>query len=224
LLAGEDENDPILIARKGDPVTFDANGNSLTGVKISGFSDPVIGQDNSVAFMITMAGLPANANKGIMYAPFADVPFLIANIGAAAPGGGHWASFISLVMQTDDEFLLEKRAESPAGTPSEDPGPIFVGTLKISGSDEVDATNNLGLWAVDGDGNLDLLLRTGQQVTVNEVAKTIKTFVALAAAPGSVGAASGYDTEFGDVAVVATFTDGSEALLNITVPNLLLLP
>jgi hypothetical protein len=39
-----------------------------------------------------------------------------------------------------------------------------------------------------------------------------------------VGAASGYDTEFGDVAVVATFTDGSEALLNITVPNLLLLP
>jgi hypothetical protein len=71
---------------------------------------------------------------------------------------------------------------------------------------------------VNGYDELQLLFRSGQTVTVNDAAKTVRTFIALAAAPGSVGAESGYKAD-GEVEVLATFTDGSTALLTIQIPG-----
>ncbi len=127
-------------------------------------------------------------------------PKVLANAGAAAPGGGHWAAFGSLALAN--------------GAAS---GPLFTGTLAVNKADGVTAKNNLGLWGVDSSDTLQLLLRTNQTVVIHNSNKTLKTFVALAPAVGSPGAASGYDDN-GNVAVLATFTDGSKALLKLTVP------
>jgi len=64
---------------------------------------------------------------------------------------------------------------------------------------------------------LRLLLRTGQSVAVNGIEMSIQSFSVLAPTPGSLGAARGFDDD-GHVTAVATFTDGTEAVLNISVP------
>jgi hypothetical protein len=182
--------------------------------------------------MITMAGRPAGTNTGIEYSLHGDEPALLANAGASAPGLtgtgsiGHWASFNSLVLPHGEEFFFDPIVNayahavvSPQGEiPVDDYGPIFVATLAVSAADGVDAGNNLGLWAVNGYGELQLIFRSGETVTVNEATKTVRTFIALAAAPGSVGAESGYESD-GEVEVLATFTDGTTALLTIQIPG-----
>jgi hypothetical protein len=70
---------------------------------------------------------------------------------------------------------------------------------------------------VDSTGALQLLLRTGQSVTVGTGPRIVATFTALAATPGSIGAASGYDNA-GNVEALATFTDHSQALIKVTLP------
>jgi hypothetical protein len=169
-----------------------------------------------------MAGLPKGANTGIeFYLRGSEGPFLLANAGASAPGVsgtdsiGRWASFSSLVLPgLSGQLIFTAALAHPNGIDFNEVGPIFVATLAQSGT--VNATNNLGIWAVNDLDDLQLIFRTGQTVTVNNSAKTVRTFVSLAAAPGSVGAASGYDSD-GDVAVLATFTDGSKALLEISI-------
>jgi len=220
---GNFENTLTILARPGDPVPDDANGFPWpTSVSISGISDPVVGSFGSVAFMVKLAGLPSGLNTGIEYAPDGESPSLVAVATDAAPGGGFWASFSSLVLPQGNGLLINgvQPGVARADSASFDGGlgPIFVGKLILSASDGVTTANDVGLWGVDGFGDLILLLRTGQTVTLpNSDVKTIKSFIALAAAPGSVGAASGYDDE-GNVAVLATFTDGTQALLNIAIP------
>lgn len=228
LILGRGFDTPYVLARKGDSVTADANGNPLTGVTISGLSDPVVGDNGSVAFMITMAGRSAAANTGIeFYDSNSEELSLLANAGASAPGTsgtassiGQWASFSSLVLPSAGglSFKFTSALAGPDTEFTDEAGPIFVATLAPSSAADVNATNNLGLWAVNGEDELQLLFRTGQTVTVNSLSKTVRTFVALAAAPGSVGAVSGYDSD-GDVAVLATFTDGTKALLDISIPE-----
>jgi len=188
-----------VLARKGDPVTADANGAPLTGVTLTSFSDPIAGADGAVACLVTMSSHGVG-RPGIWYAPLDDSGTIIANVGAAAPGGGHWAGFSSVVLPKNPYL-----------------GPIFLGTLAVNAADQVTVKNNLGLWGMDSLGTLRLLFRTGQSVTVDGSSKTVRTFRALQAAPGSIGAASGYDDD-GNVAIVATFTDGNQALLQLTVP------
>ena len=263
ITGGQTGSDPYVLLQVGDNIPVDANDNPWEGVNIAGISDPVVGYYGSVAAMVRLTGLPANANTGIYFydsnndysegvAPVTNNNLtpkigtaiqeltgtdtgLIANVGAAAPDAtgagtvGHWASFISLVLPAVDYdngyydgFLLHANlASRPASknlqisdAPNE-AGPIFLATLKISAADGVNASNNLGLWALNGNGVLQLLLRSGEVINVEGLGtKKIRTFTALQTAPGANGAAIGYD-DFGDVAVIATFTDGSSALLDV---------
>jgi hypothetical protein len=52
---------------------------------------------------------------------------------------------------------------------------------------------------------------------VNGAPRVIKAFVALAPAPGSLGAAQGLDGS-GNVTALVTFIDGTEAVLTIGLP------
>jgi hypothetical protein len=222
-----------VLARKGDSVPVDANGNEWNGVTIAGFSDPVVGEEGEVACLVTLAGLPHGPITGVEYTGTATQLSLLANVGAAAPDisgtgtVGHWASFQSLVLPAVgfelyfDDFLARPGLAHPASSGPDigESGPIFLATLKISGSDHVDASNDLGLWAVDGYGTLQLLFRSGQTVNISKGStKRVRTFTALDAAPGSLGAATGYDG-FGAVAVVATFTDGTSAMIYLEIPG-----
>jgi hypothetical protein len=95
---------------------------------------------------------------------------------------------------------------------------MFTASLAVKGADAVTRQNNQGLWGVDSVGALQLLLRTGQAVMVNGSARTVKRFVALAPAFGTHGgAATGFDDD-GHVMALATFADGSQALLDIALP------
>jgi hypothetical protein len=185
-----------LLAQMGSPAP-DATGAPASGAVFAQFSDPVTASSGAVAFEATLTGTgvtPSN-NLGIWFAADGVIPKAIARTGDAAPGGGHFANFTSMVL--------------PGST-----GPIFVATLSLSAADGVTGKNNLGLWAVDGSGALQLLFRTGQSAITGGQTKTVRFFSALAPVLGSVGAASGYDNS-GNVSVLATFTDGTQATLNV---------
>ena len=85
-------------------------------------------------------------------------------------------------------------------------------------SSSVTAANQTGLWAVNTHGVLIGLLRTGDSIAaIAGQTRKIKSFLALPPAPGSIGAANGYDNA-GHVAALVTFTDGKIALVEFTIP------
>lgn len=97
-------------------IATDANGTAITGVKIARFFDPIAGAGRQTAFAVNaMRGTQRIA--GIMISENGDAPSLLANVGAAAPGSGHWASLGALVF--------------PDGVAN---GPIFAGTVAVRGS------------------------------------------------------------------------------------------
>jgi hypothetical protein len=198
---------PTVLARKGDSVSTDSVGHALTGARIRAMTDPIMGGEAQVAFMLTASGLnPAEeavaqlALPAIAYSSDGAAWSLMANVGAVAPGGGYWAGFSSLAL-------------SDGATSA----PLFTGLLKVSAAAGVSSASDFGLWTVDSTGALRLLLGADEGITVSGMRKTVRTFSALTPAPGSIGAASGYD-QSGHVEALATFSDGTQALLKLTAP------
>jgi hypothetical protein len=201
LVLREDGTSTDLLADESGVVPG-SDGAPLPGLKFKKFLDPVAGLNGRIAFIGTISGPgvgPSN-QTGIWFAPVEEGLRLIARVGASAPGGGHWASFDSLAL--------------PDGAAS---APVFTGSLKVEAAAGVGRSNRRGLWALDSTGALRLLLRAGQTYTVNGSARVVKTFIALAPAPDSLGAARGVD-EDGNVTALVTFTDGRQALLSMGIP------
>jgi RHS repeat-associated protein len=192
-----------LLAQKGSEAP-DATGAPMNAVLFKTLSDPVSGANGAIAFEATLTGAAVNAsnNSGIWFAANGVMPKLIARTGDSAPGGGHFAKFISMVLP-----VYSTRSD----------GPVFLATLAVKRADGVNGRNDLGLWAVDSTGAIHLLFRTGQAVTVGGQSEIVSTFLALDPALGSVGAASGYDSD-GYIAIRATFTDGTQALIYVAAP------
>jgi hypothetical protein len=191
-----------VLAGKSGPVPG-VDGAPLPGLIFKKFADPISGANGSTAFSATVAGpgVQAANRAGLWFAASDNIVRMLARAGELAPGGGRWAAFQSLVL--------------PDGAQS---GPIFTASLALKGADAVTRQNNQGLWGVDSAGALQLLLRTGQAVMVNGSARTVKSFLALAPAFGTHGgAATGFDDD-GHVTALATFTDRSQALLDIAIP------
>ena len=200
LIKGTFGANSIVLARTGDTIAVDANGAPLTGTKIASFLDPVAGTGGRVAFAVSMIRPGGLVSRGIMSRRAGQTPALLANVGAQAPGGGRWSALGALAL--------------PDGA---DSGPVFLGTLAVNTAGGVTTKNNAGLWGVDSTGTLRLLLRTGQPVTIGAATKALKSFVGLVAAPGSIGAASTFDNE-GRIAIHATCTDGTRALMVVEIP------
>ncbi len=119
------------------------------------------------------------------------------------PAGGRFDRFVSVV--------------KPDGVGY---GAFISALLKISGREGVTRNNRAALFAVDSKGELRRILRTGDLVESagpGSPRKSVRSFVALAAAPGSIGAARGYSTE-GRVNALVTFPDRTQAVLSIQVP------
>ena len=196
LVVRVDNTDATVFATEGNSAP-DANGTAIPGATFKTFSEPVAGKSGRTAFMATLAGVTPTA--GIWYSADGDHLKLLARVGDAAPGGGVWSAFTQLVL--------------PGGATS---GPHFLGTLKTDATAGISKANNTGIWSVKSNGVLDLTLRNGTSLDVPDP-RTLKSFVALATAPDSLGAARGYD-DAGQIAVLATFTDNSVALLRLAVP------
>ncbi|MES2570401.1 MAG: choice-of-anchor tandem repeat NxxGxxAF-containing protein, partial [Verrucomicrobiota bacterium] len=226
-----------ILAREGDPVTG-LDGKPVDGIVFKSFLDPVEGstkhvslplENNEVccpacqspdllamrgtnvpvevvkrhvAFLATLKGTNVgNTNHiGLFTATSMGAARLVARTGSPTPEGGLWNQFVSLV--------LPNRTDIDA---------LFTATLSDSGDQKVTPENNLGLWVCTNGGAPSLLLRSGQPFFIKNFPKQIRGFVALAPAPGSIGAASGHDDD-GHVSVLATFTDGTETLIHIELP------
>ena len=99
-------------------------------------------------------------------------------------------------------------------------GALVSALLKTDGRAGITAKKRAALFGVDSKGNLRRLLRTGDMLESagpGSALKAVKSFVALTAAPGSIGAARGYDST-GKVNVLATFADRTQAVVRIQAP------
>ncbi len=127
----------------------------------------------------------------------------IARAGDPAPGGGCWDRFISVA--------------KPDG---QGRGALILATLKISLPEGITPKNRTALYAVDSDGYLRRMLRTGdilESAGPGSQLKAVKTISALTSAPGSVGAARGYDSN-GRLTARVTFADRTQALVTFQIP------
>jgi hypothetical protein len=105
----------------------------------------------------------------------------------------------------------------------ENAGPLLVATLQTgansaAGPGGVTAATKTGLWGMDYNGNLRLLLQTGSPLP-GAVAGSpvVKTFAVLKAVSGSAGQARAIDG-LREVVCNVTFSNGATAVLKIQVP------
>jgi hypothetical protein len=165
------------------------------------FLDPVSGYDFAdvpVQFFAAMlAGAAKSADTGLWV--HGSALELVAREGAEPPGapGTKWASFTSL-------SVLEGR------------GPMFTAKL-ASGATRVTAGNDAGLWATDSAGSLRLIFREGQEVVPGKNLQSFQLLGAVAGSPGQRRAWASADAS-AQVIYLAFFTDGTSAILRVTVP------
>ncbi|MEQ1862310.1 MAG: FG-GAP repeat protein [Chthoniobacteraceae bacterium] len=212
---------PGNITRKNSRAVFDALGVETRGPislrLLAQVAGPAPAQSNFQRLLNTLAGLGRastvianstlpgeNRSRGTIYDARQDGQLVpIARLGGSAPEGGRFARFVSVA--------------KPDGLGY---GALVSALLGVSGSEGVTAKNRAALYARDSGGELRRVLRAGDMVESagpGSARKPVKSFVALTAAPGSIGAARGYD-DTGRVNVLVTFGDRTQAVVRIQVP------
>jgi hypothetical protein len=179
--------------------------------KYKSFFDPLVNSIGDVAFLGTLAGknvTPKNRTALWWGKPSAPLE-IVARTGSTATETSGAAGTAVYTGITSTAL--------PGGAKA---GPIFLATL---GGEDVNKSNNLGLWAVDTTGAIRRLLRTGDVLKIDEfidddqVTKTVAGMVLLQSLPGAFGATRSFN-ETGAVAVLVNFTDKTQALLHLGIP------
>lgn len=207
---------PNLVTKKDNGAVFDAvgveMGGSITRKLLARRASPApsLPTSNISRFRATLAGIARGSSfvaQTTVDSRSADSVFdargdgifrQIARIGGPAPGGGRFTRFTSIARPDTNGYGA------------------FVSAL-LGG---VSPQNRSALFAVDSGGELRRIMRTGDRLESagpGSPLKSIKSFVALSAAPGSIGAARGYG-EDGKITVLVTFTDRSQAVVTLQVP------
>jgi hypothetical protein len=174
------------------------------GATFASFFEPVVNADGAIAFLATLQGDGVTGtSKTGLWSGAPEAPQLVARLGSpasdasGAPSSATWSAITSYALPT-----------------SPDAGPIFIAKVKGTG---VTAKNNLGLWALDSSGLVRCVLRTGDPLSVGDATLTLASFTLLNALPGSFGATRSFNAT-GSVALLATFTNKTQALLRIDLP------
>jgi hypothetical protein len=181
------------VARLGDEAF------GIPGASFSVLSDPLVsGPSTAVAFIgcVKGQGVRANNSTGIWWADQSGWS-LVARTGTQAAEGpdlAFWKSFNSFAL------------------PDGERGPIFEATL-AKGGGAVNASNDMGLWAVDSLGEVRLLVREQDVVE----GKMLKSFSALQAVSGSAGVRRSFNNA-GQLVYRAYFSDGSQSVMKVQVP------
>ena len=177
LLGGTAGDYAQMLVRQQDPAP-DANGVALAGGgRFKQLTDPVINSQGFTAFtaVLTGTGVKGSNDTGLWWGKPGNLR-LVAREGDPAPGtAGKFASFVSLVLPDDS---------SPDGSV----GPVFV--AKLSG-----VKNNLGLWALNSHGTLQLVVQKGGLAKVNGIEMPITDITVLGAVPGTLAQARSYNSE-----------------------------
>ncbi len=184
-----------LVAQK----TFGAPG--VTGAFFATIGDPVMSPSGALAFFGKMkaglggvlsgtaAGLWANTGGGLDNA---------VRQGDPAPGISGTVKFTAF-----RQFVLPDTG-----------GVVFTASVAGSG---ITTSNNLGLWADDGTGGLELLIRKGDKVKINGQTKTATSFTIFKAVTGVTGQSRQFDTS-GNVVCQVSCSDGTKAIFSFRRP------
>ncbi|RYD84317.1 MAG: hypothetical protein EOP84_05830, partial [Verrucomicrobiaceae bacterium] len=154
----------------------------MAGVTFNGFLDPVTGASGELAFLATLkgSGIRPSSQSSLWWGNGNGIE-LVAQQGTAATD----ENGVTVPERTWSKFLSHAL---PAGP---DAGPLFVAKVQGKG---IDANNNLGLWAVDSQGLLRELVRTGAQIDSETGIKVLKHFSLLTAPAGSFGATRSFNS------------------------------
>ncbi len=195
--ADHDSGRAKLIARSGSPAP------GTTSAVFASFSDPVFDNNDKVAFQAKLRVGTGDATTANVSGIWSDasgggILKLVARLNAHAPGtpnGTVFAAFTSLVLPDSG-------------------GAVFIAKLRGPG---VTTSNDVGLWADDGNGVVNLVAREGSSILVNGVTKVLSAMAIFPAATGVTGQSRGFNIN-GDLVYRATFTDHSKALLHAVAP------
>ena len=183
-----------LIARTG----MAAPGTTGTFLTLS---DPVYNNNDAAAFRGTLkvvTGEATSTTAAGLWSNSSGTLTLVARQGSQAPGCPAGATFSAFT-----ELALPDQG-----------GIVFLATLNTSTTAGVASTTNQGIWAVDTNGNLQLIVREGD--TING-----KTVTALKFLPSLLyvgGQSRSFAQGTGDLVYEATFSDKSSGIFSVTFP------
>jgi hypothetical protein len=187
-----------LVVRTGTTAP-DAAG-AATSAVFKKFSDPVYSGSNAVAFIGTLTqgggGVTAANDTGV-WSNDGGTLHLVAREGVQAPGCG-----AGVVFKTFTQIALPDQG-----------GVVMFAKLGGTG---VTSASDMGIWAVDTGGTLQLIAREGTAHAVT--GKTIKTLSFLPTIAGVSGQTRGFSQSTGDLVYSATFTDGSAGIFKVVFP------
>jgi hypothetical protein len=172
-----------------------------TTVPFAALSDPVFNDNNDVAFVGTLkvgAGLATAATKSGVWSNESGRLALVARTGTQAPGcatGVTFAGFSEIALPDSN-------------------GVVMLATLNPNPALGVNGATDVGVWATDGSGNLDLIVRTGDVLN----GKTVSKLAFLPAVTTVSGQSRSFSRDSGNLAYLATFTDGTTALYSVVFP------
>jgi hypothetical protein len=188
-----------IIARE-ESVAFD-----VPGATFRNFFDPVINDAGRISFIAGLKGssIENHNSVGVWWGTPHALGLLARSSSASPDAAGQtvpdrvWRTFVSLAI--------------PDGAEA---GPVLLARVQGTG---IQSKNNLGLWAVDSGGQLRELLRTGDIVSVGDRQKSLAKMTLLNSSVGIFSTQRSYNAT-GSLALLATFTDKSQALLRIDIP------
>jgi len=172
-----------------------------TDAAFASLSDPVYNDNNTVAFRGTLHVAAAQATAATatgIWASTSGTLSLIAQQGSQAPGcppGATFATFTSLAL-------------------ADHGGVILIATLNLNAAAGVTAANKTGIWAVDNNGNLQLIARTGDIFN----GETITALTFMPVVPYVGGQSRNFDLGTGDLVYQATFSNHEGAILEVVFP------
>jgi len=173
-----------LLARTGKPAP------GVPGGVFAAFGDPAINNQGKIAFAGKLTsnalGIWTNTSRALK---------AVATTGAQAPGcpaGATFSSFQSLALPDQG-------------------GPVIAATLR-PGAGNVTSSNNKGIWQADGSGNLSLIARTGDTVSINGTVRTISD-ISIFESTLQTKAQPGGCNQQGDLILRVTFGGGFQALI-----------
>lgn len=201
-------NDSAVLGRPNGPV-LGQEGGAVTGVTggiFKSFKDPVAGimgtaVPTTFAGSLGLGGKVTESNDQAIFwqpDPAQAAVSVLARENVAAPesDGARFSRFQSLA------FVPQR-------------GPVFAAQLK-AGTGKVTAASASGLWAVDSTAQLRCLLRANDAVDFGGSSRILSSFSVLKAVTGSPGQQRAFAGAKG--LVRAVFTDGTSALVEVTVP------
>ena len=201
LLFASEGSGSAIMAREGD--VADGIGNAT----FASFRSGVINEERDAAFIATAIGrgVSKGNDSGIWFKSQNGAPALIARESAQPPGianGARWKGFRSLAL--------------PDGAR----GPVFLADIVIPGARtpnpaRISAANDTGVWAVDSNGVLQLIVREGGVLA--GTTSRIRALTLLGYVAGSPAQTRSYNRN-AEIIYRATLSDGTEVIAKARVP------